>query len=282
MAKAPKSPRRSPRRRGATAFQPAATSATPPKKTASEGPPRKKSTAGKVTGAVIGVASAAGVLTGLYQPTAKPALVCGGTDRWQTKVATDADAISGKIDLTTDKLFSVPEINNMVLPSGPFDAAGRMPVELKAYKVKGFLSYFKTESDQDYHVVISDQQGLFAQGNSPAKGQSVVVEFPNPDCFGGKHSTGPATSELGQAIAQARANFEDHVHALGLSHDKVITQPVPVTVTGVAFFDHYASNHAPTGHSIPRELPDGSGQAVLELHPVTDVVFQSDPDPAGS
>jgi hypothetical protein len=279
MAKAPTSPRRPPRRRKATAKTAAANS--PRSKTPAKAP-TKKSTAARVTGAVIGVASTAGVLAGLYTPVAKTTTVCGGTDRWQAKVATDADALGGKIDLSTDRLYSVPQITSTIVPTGPFDAAGRMPVELKAYKVKGFLSYFKTEGDQDYHVVISDKQGVFAQGNSPASGQSVVVEFPNPDCFGGKHPTGPVTSEFGQAIAQARANFEEHVQALGLGHDKVITQSVPVTVTGVAFFDHYASNHAPTGHSIPRDLPDGSGQAVLELHPVTEIVFQSDPDPEGS
>jgi hypothetical protein len=241
---------------------------------------RKRSNLGKIVAAGIGVASATGVLTGLYEPVSKTAPTCGGADRWNVKVANDADALGGKIDLTTGKVLSVPDANKMIIPAGGFDAAGRMPVELKAYKVKGFLSYFKTEGDQDYHVVISNQQGVFAQGSSPATGESVVVEFPNPSCFAGSHSTGSANSEFGQAIAQARANFEDHVQALGLSHDKVITKPVPVTVTGVAFFDHYASNHAPTGHSVPRQLPDGSGQVVLELHPVTDVVFENDPDPA--
>ena len=279
MAKAPKSPRRSPRRRRAATPKKAATTSTVSTQPVAEVLPPKKSTAAKITGALIAVASTAGVFTGLYEPTSKTAAVCGGTDRWQAKVATDADAMAGKINLTTDKLYTVPQINQAVLPQGPFDAAGRMPVELKAYKVKGFLSYFKTEGDQDYHVVISDQQGVFAQGSSPATGHSVVVEFPKPDCFGGKHSTGPVTSEFGQAIAQARANFEEHVQAMGLGHDKVITKPVPVTVTGIAFFDHYASNHAPTGHSIPRQLPDGSGWAVLELHPVTDIVFESNPDP---
>jgi hypothetical protein len=240
---------------------------------------RKRSNLGKLVAAGIGVATTTGVLTGLYEPVSKTAPTCGGSDRWNVKVANDADALAGKIDLATDKLYTVPDANKMIVPTGNFDAAGRLPVELKAYKVKGYLSYFKTEGDQDYHVVISDRQGVFAQGSSPAKGDSVVVEFPNPQCFAGSHSTGSATSKFGQAIAQARANFEDHVQALGLSRDKTITNPVPVTVTGVGFFDHYASNHAPTGHSVPRQLPDGSGSVVLELHPVTDIVFESDPDP---
>ena len=282
MAKAPKSPRRSPRRRRAATPKKAPAASARSTQPTIEIVPRKKSTAAKITGAALAVASTAGVFTGLYEPVAKTAAVCGGADRWQAKVANDADALAGKINLTTDKAYTVPEINQTVVPQGSFDAAGRLPAELKAYRVKGFLSYFKTESDQDYHVVISEQQGLVGNGNSPTHWRSLVVEFPNPNCFAGSHSTGPATSEFGQAIAQARANFEDHVHALGLGHDKVITKPVPVTVTGVAFFDHYASNHAPTGHSIPRQLPDGSGQAVLELHPVTDIVFESDPDPDNS
>jgi hypothetical protein len=279
MAKAPKSPRRAPRRRRATVPNSAATETAFTKGPTDPSTTPKKSTAGQITGALLGVASAAGVFTGLYQPTANVAPTCGGSDRWSIKVANDADALAGKIDPTTNKVYSVPEINTSIVPKGSFDASGRMPVELKQYKIKGYLSYFKTESDKDYHVVISNQQGKFAQGNLPAKGQSMVVEFPNPKCFAGKHSTGPATSKLGQAIAEARANFEDHIHALKVDHDKVITKSVPVTVTGVGFFDHYADNHAPTGHSIPHQLPDGSGWAVLELHPVTDIVFQDDPDP---
>ena len=276
MAKAPKSPRRSPRRRKVAASK--STTLARSSRTVAEdpGPRRKKSAVGRVTAAVVGVGSTAAVLTGLYEPAAKTALICGGADRWSVKVANDPDAMANKINLQTDKLFSVPEINQAIKP-GPLDAGGRMAVEEKEYKIQGFLSYFKTEGDKDYHVVISTQPGVFAQGSTPATGQSMVVEFPNPNCFAGSHSTGPATSKLGQAIAEARANFEDHIR--GLKHDQVITKSIPVTVTGVGFFDHYASNHAPTGHSIPYALPDGSGMAVLELHPVTEIVFNNDPDP---
>ena len=275
MAKAPKSPRRPARRRKVAASKATTVARTPPS-TQGGSSPRRKSTAGRITAAVVGVGSTAAVLTGLYQPTAKPAATCGGSDRWSVKVANDPDAMANKIDMTTDKLFSVTEINQALRP-GALDAGGRMAVEEKEYKVKGYLSYFKTEGDKDYHVVISAQPGMFAKGNATATGQSLVVEFPNPSCVAGSHSTGPATSKLGQAIAEARANFEDHIQ--DLKHDQVITKSIPVTVTGVGFFDHYASNHAPTGHSIPYQLPDGSGWAVLELHPVTNIVFESDPDP---
>jgi hypothetical protein len=255
MAKTPQAPRRSsPRKRGPDAQ-------------------RKRSHGGRIVGAVAAVGGAAAVYTGLAGPSLEAPVTCGGSERWNVKVAKDADALTGKVDLNP-KPFKVSEINQQVQP-GAFDAVGRMEPEKRTYTVRGYLSFFTKEDDRDYHVVITQQPAAYANGKTPPAGQSVVVEFPYPSCFGGKPETQPHNSALGQSITEARATFKDHVK--GMSGGK-IAKPIPVTVTGIGFFDRFtAGSHEPKGHSKVYALPDGR-QVVLELHPVTEITFDNEPD----
>jgi len=229
---------------------------------------------GRVMSAVVAVAGTTGVLTALHGPASEAPVVCGGSERWNVKVAKDADAAGGKLDLNP-KPFNVSEINEKVQP-GPFDAVGRMETEKRTYTVRGYLSFFTKEDDRDYHVVITQQPAAYANGKTPLSGQSVVVEFPDPSCFGGKPDVEPRSSALGQSIAEARSTFKDHInHVSGAK----ISTPIPVTVTGVGFFDRFtAGSHEPKGHSKVYTLPDGR-QVVLELHPVTEITFDADSGP---
>src|SRR5436305_8605558 len=134
MAKAPETPRR-PKRRGRRA---------PPE--------RRRSNAGRVIGAGIALATAGGVGAGLNIPFAGVrSPTCGGTERWSVKLANDPDALGGKIDLNPSGPFTVAAMNQ-ILP-GTLDTGGRMAAEKKQYTVHGFLSYFKDEDDDDFHVV---------------------------------------------------------------------------------------------------------------------------------
>ncbi|MFL6727320.1 MAG: hypothetical protein ACJ8FS_12530 [Sphingomicrobium sp.] len=212
--------------------------------------------------------------TGLAGPSLEAPVTCGGSERWNVKVAKDADALTGKINLNADKSLTVADINQQVQP-GSFDPAGRMNTEKKEYTVRGYLSYFTKEGDRDYHVVITQQPAAYGNGKTPAAGESVVVEFPDPSCFGGKPETQPHSSALAQSIIEARATFKDHIK--GVSGDN-IAKPIPVTVTGVGFFDRFTvGSHEPKGHSKVYALPDGR-QVVLELHPVTEITFDNQPD----
>ena len=254
MAKAPAKPRPTRRRRRTT---------------------RKKSTVGRVTSAAIGAVSLATVGTGLISPVTEAPVVCGGTERWNVKVANDPDALSGKIDLMPGSPLTVSQVNDQIKPE-PYPVGGRMNVEKKVYTVRGFLSFFKHEGgkkgDHDYHVVITDQPGQFEEDEKAApNGHSMVVEFPDTKCFAGK-SGGASTSALGQAIADARSTFEKHID---WPKETRLTQPVPVTVTGVGFFDF---DHGQTGRARPRVGADGKGK-VFELHPVTEIAFTDDPNP---
>jgi hypothetical protein len=231
-------------------------------------PERARSHLGRIAGAALGVAATIGVGTGLNAPAPKtpPGRTCGGTERWNVKVANDPDA--KLVDLNPVGAGSIAELNGK-LP-GPVDSGGRMDVEKKEYTVSGFLSFFKHEEDGDYHVVITDRPGDFIRDKkTPPNGRSMVVEFPDADCLSGKSGKGPATSLLGQSLAEARAAFEEHVK--GLSGTK-IAKPPHVTVTGVGFFDF---DHGQTGRATPHPGTDGHGK-VFELHPVTAISFDGE------
>jgi hypothetical protein len=189
---------------------------------------------------------------------------CGGTERWNVKVANDPDA--KEIDVSPPASSTVADLNAIV--PGPIDSGGRMKVEKRAYTVQGFLSFFKSETDGDYHVVITDTPFDFAKGSEPPNGRSMVVEFPNPRCFAGKSGKGRRTSVLGQQIAAARAAFEQNSSGLD---GRNIRRRIPVTVTGVGFFDF---DHGQTGRATPHPGMDGKGK-VFELHPVTSISFGS-------
>ena len=236
---------------------------------------RKRSATGKVIGTLIGVAAATGVGTGLTAPVAEAGPSCGGVERWPIKVANDPDAVNGKIDLMPGQPLTVAQVNNQINP-GPYAVGGRMEAERKVYTVRGYLSYFKHEGgkkgDQDYHLVITDRPGIFEEDErKPPDGQSMVVELPDTKCFSGKAGGGSSSSALGQAVADARATFEKHVK---WPEEKPLTEPVPVTVTGVGFFDF---DHRQSGRARPRIGADGK-RKVFELHPVTEIVFEGASD----
>src|SRR6478672_4156072 len=247
MAKAPATPRRKPTRRRKRATPVTATSPT-----LVETP--TKSSSGKVGGLITGVGTFVAVAAGLHGLPGElpPQLVCGGDERWPVKVGSDKDATGGKIDLNA-ATFTVPDINQAVTP-GLLDPFGRMDAENKAYTVHGYLAYFRQErkgskGDRDYHVVIADDPANFSK-NGWKDGRTLVVEFPDPHCFGGSHPSGLPLPPLGPDIAAARAKFEEQVDRLGLHPDEPIKQKIRVTVTGVGFFDRFTKNsHEPTGHA---------------------------------
>lgn len=258
MAKPPKSPR----------------AATPRKRVA--GAPRRRSHGGRLVGAIAAVGGTAAYFTALANPSAlSPApVVCNGTERWPVKVATDADARAGKINLTPEGPYSVAQMNQKTPTIYPTN--GRMEIEKKTYTVRGFISYYKQETgskgDRDYHVVITDHPGQYTENKDAAPdGQSMVVEFPDVRCLSGASGVPAVPSSLTPAIADARATFEQHMK---WPKDTRLTQPIPVTVTGIGFFDF---EHKQKGRATPYPDPP-SGKKVFELHPVTEITFENDVD----
>jgi hypothetical protein len=185
---------------------------------------------------------------------------CGGTERWNVKDANDADAAS--VDQTP--VDSTVAALNQEKPA-QIDKGGRMPIEKKVFTIQGYIAFFKHEGDDDYHVVITDDQGGYSNGHS------IVVELPDPKCFSGHSGLGPHTSVLAAGIGDARSEFEDKM--ANIDGTDIPAKSIPVTVTGVAFFDFF---HNQTGHSVIQKL--GTQSKVIELHPVIGIDFTNAPE----
>ena len=163
-----------------------------------------------------------------------PAQTAGcGIERWAVKTGTDPGV--SKVDQTPVP-GTVANLDALAAPKNP--TARVAPTEDTTYQVAATLTEYKTEADSDYHLVLS----------SDAK--TMIAEIPSPTCVTG----GPLQS----GIANARAEFDARLMSSPSRFQKV---NVPVTVTGVGFFDRI---HGQTGVA-----PNG-----IELHPVLDIQFQ--------
>nr|MEA2797731.1 hypothetical protein [Phenylobacterium sp.] len=243
---------------------------TPRRRAPAPRPERRRSQAGRIAAAALAVAAATGVgsglnLSGHHPPTLTAAgPSCGGVERWNVKVANDPDAAA--ID-PNPRAATIGEMNAL-LP-GPVDQGGRMQVEKAQYTVKGYLSFFKHEADGDYHVVLTDETGVYSKGKAAPNGHSMVVEFPDLDCLSGKAGQGAKTSQLAPAMGEALAVFESR--AAHLHGSSIPPKSIAVTVTGVGFFDF---DHGQVGRAVPHPGVDGQ-QKVIELHPVTAISFDN-------
>lgn len=192
---------------------------------------------------------------------------CGGIERWPVKVGTDPQAshidTSHPIETTIVKLNTLEPHRDVVEDNDEFS---RMPEEMTVYKISGFLSFFRKESgshgDQDYHLVIADRTGRFSRGRQKPTGHSIVVEIPDPDCYTGRHGDYPADSAFDAEMKQVRQEFERGIS--GVDGSDIPPFSIPVTVTGVTFFDF---DHGQTGRA----------KNIIELHPVLDIEFTGTP-----
>jgi hypothetical protein len=171
------------------------------------------------------------------------ALACG-TERWPVKVGTDRDArkVANQPQATT-----IAQLISIAAPAHPEarPSARFAPTELTTFQIKGILRVIKKEADDDYHLVIADP-------TDPRV--TMIVESPDPKCALGSQFLDNITfvrTMLDRSLARERTFAET-----------LRSEPnMPVTVTGVAFFDvlHGQEGVAPNG---------------IELHPVLVIAFQ--------
>ena len=164
-------------------------------------------------------------------------LACG-TERWPVKIGTDRDAtrVANFPQPTT-----IVQLGSIPAPAHPEQRRSSRfaPTELTTFQITGVLTVIKREADDDYHIVIAD----------PADPQAtMIVEAPDPSCASG--------SVFLDSIAFARRTVDQRFGEI-----RRIDTNVPVTVTGVAFFDvlHGQEGVAPNG---------------IELHPILVIAFQ--------
>ncbi|GAA1956977.1 putative Ig domain-containing protein [Catenulispora subtropica] len=159
-----------------------------------------------------------------------------GVERWSVKTGTDAD--KSLVNLSSVTSTTIASLTSLTAPA-TLPANNRIqPTETTVFRVQATLTEFKLEADSDYHLVLSD-----------GSGHTMIAEIPDPACVG----TG---SVLTSQITNSRSEFDAEYTPTGTFH--VVN--VPVTVTGVGFFDFL---HGQTGVA-----PNG-----IELHAVTDITF---------
>jgi hypothetical protein len=168
-----------------------------------------------------------------------------GVERWSVKTGTDADA--GLINLQSTTPDTIASLISLPAPTTLPTNNRNQPTETTVFQVQATLTEYKLESDSDYHLILSD-----------GSGNTMITEIPSPSCVG-------SSSVLLPGIQNARSEFDARYTATSSF------QPanVPVTVTGVGFFDFF---HSQTGVA-----PNG-----IELHPVLDVQFETGGTPTPS
>ena len=162
---------------------------------------------------------------------------CGGVERWSVKVLTDAASSTVNFTPVNSNLaalvgLTTPAPNAYMLRTGP--------IEKTVYKITCNITIKKFESDNDYHLVLSDGT------------HTLIGEIPDPSC------TTAATSSHVSEYAAAKAFVDAHIASGNVSNVNIPA----VTVTGVGFID---PPHGQTG------APPNN----LELHPILDIHFAS-------
>jgi hypothetical protein len=159
-----------------------------------------------------------------------------GVERWSVKTGTDADV--SKINLGSTTSTTIANLDALSAP-GTLPANNRVaPTETTVFQLQVTLVEYKLESDSDYHLVLSD-----------GSGHTMIAEIPDPTCVG---SGSPFLSRITSSRNAFNAKFTVTT--------SFKTANVPVTLTGVGFFDFL---HGQTGVA-----PNG-----IELHSVLSVNF---------
>jgi hypothetical protein len=160
-------------------------------------------------------------------------ILCGGTERWDVKTLTDAAASSvnySPVTSSVDALINLPTVT-------PSTSQARIsPVEYQAYTVNCTIKALRTESDNDYHLVLSDPNHTT---------ETMIGEVPDPTC-----SVAATSAHVSEFIA-ARNWVSTNIGTSTNTNLNIQN----VCVTGVTFYDppHGQSGAAPNNleiHSI--------------------------------
>jgi hypothetical protein len=162
--------------------------------------------------------------------------LCGGVERWDVKVLTDAAASQVNY---TPKFTTIDSLIH--IPTSPNQNAPRMQgIEFQSYRITCNITIKKNESDNDYHLVIKD-------GN-----ETMIGEVPDPVC----------------AVASTSAHVDEFIAARNWVNTHIGTDPVSnvnipsVDITGVSFVD------VPHGQT-------GAAPNQMEIHPILNIQFTS-------
>jgi hypothetical protein len=160
-----------------------------------------------------------------------------GVERWSVKTGTDA--LAAQVNMTPQDT-TIAAMRALPVPAGLASGSGRFAgtAEMQNWRLSNVtLVEYKLESDSDYHLVLKD-----------ASGNTMIAEISAPTCVSG--------GTWGPAITAARNAFNAKYTPSGSFQ----TANVPVTITGVGFFD---LQHGQTGVA-----PNA-----IEIHSVQTICF---------
>jgi hypothetical protein len=186
-------------------------------------------------------------------PSTAAGATCGthcGTERWHVKTMSDPQAARVDRTIRTTTVDELIHASVPVPPSGSLAKADNIrfaPWELRAVQIRATVVGWKTENDNDYHIVVADMRN--------AK-ETMIVEPPSSSC------SSACSSGYGAFFQGARDAF---VHCMGTPSTQftyINTKTVVADITGVPYFDPI---HGQTGVA-----PNG-----IEIHPVINVSFVS-------
>lgn len=161
-----------------------------------------------------------------------------GVERWSVKTGTDGDA--SLINLQSPTQTTIASLDSLPAPTNLPPNNRIQPTETTVFQLQVTLTEYKLEADSDYHLILSD-----------GSGHTMISEMASPSCVG-------SSSRLLAGIQNARSEFD----ARYTPTSSFQTANVPVTITGVGFFDFL---HSQTGVA-----PNA-----IELHPVLDIQFDT-------
>jgi hypothetical protein len=145
---------------------------------------------------------------------------CPGVFRWNVKTLTDAigeQVLFSKVDDTSVKeLVTAKRPKGLCLLSFKGGKTPRREDESQMVKVRAFVTGYNIQRDQDYHILISTNDGA-----------KMVCEIPDPDCS--LFATNPT---LASVFRRAREDFSHVISRLSES-----SRPVEVEMVGVPFWD---------------------------------------------
>ncbi len=165
-------------------------------------------------------------------------LACG-TERWAVKTGADRDAAA--VAMTPEET-TIAALSDIHAPPKPNTRATSrfQPTEFKTFKINGIIVGIKREKDEDYHIVL--------QAKDDVEG-TMVIESVSPNCI--------QKSKFAAQIRDVRKAIDQKIKGISA---KMKQLNLPVTVTGIGFFDPI---HGQTGVA-----PNG-----IELHPILGITF---------
>jgi hypothetical protein len=166
--------------------------------------------------------------------------LCGGTERWGQKVLIDTATRS--INWTPDTI-TVSQFDTLATYPPNSYAPRTAPIEFRTFSIHCHIIQQRAETDSDFHLIMYDGAN------------TGIAEIPDPVC------AQASTSKWVNNYIEAR-NFANKYIGTGTNYNVNIGT---VIITGVAFVD---PPHGQTGVA-----PNN-----LELHPVTNLIFENPAD----